>query len=193
MSSFRVRLRLPSSKQETLSLPNPVTIRALLEGIQPFVDVDITQIKLRLTYPPKALDLGSPSEWDRNVKSIGINNGEGLVVRIGSEPPSASEPTITPIASTTLEPTLATTSEAVPVQRKVFPSSNNPFVNANVERPITAVKPSPSTKANRAKSVQDEPPEIPVEGGTIVLRIMEDDNSCMYIHQRTLLMVGLTR
>jgi hypothetical protein len=43
---------------------------------------------------------------------------------------------------------------------------------------VTPVKPASPPK--RGPSVQDEPPEISVEGGTIVLRIMEDDNSCMY-------------
>lgn len=35
-------------------------------------------------------------------------------------------------------------------------------------------------KRSKGPSVQDEPPEVEIEGGTVVLRIMEDDNSCMY-------------
>ena len=169
MSTFRVRLRLPSSKQEILSLPSPVTIRALLEGIQPFVDVDMNQIRLRFAYPPKAIDVGSPTEWHRNVKEIGINNGEGLVVRIGGETTSSTsgdEPTQP-------EPPPPEPAQPVPVQPKVsFPNT------LSVGQPVTPVKPASPMK--RGPSVQDEPPEISVEGGTIVLRIMEDDNSCMY-------------
>jgi ubiquitin thioesterase OTU1 len=171
MSTFRVRLRLPSSKQETLSLPSPVTIQALLEGIQPFVDVDMNQIRLRLAYPPKAIDVGSPTEWHRNVKEIGINNGEGLVVRIGGEATSA-ESTSADIP-TQHEPPPPEPVQPVPVQQK--PSFPNTF---SVTQPVAPVKPASPVK--RGPSVQDEPPEISVEGGTVVLRIMADDNSCMY-------------
>jgi hypothetical protein len=172
-SSFRVRLRLPSSKQETLSLPTPVTIRALLERIQPFVEVDLTQIGLRLAYPPKAFDLGSPSEWDRNVKDIGINNGEGLVVIITEERPSTTtQPT---------PPSQPNVAEPVSVQPTKPKSSNLKVSFNNIEHPVTLAKSSSPSKRDRGPSVLEEPPEIPLDGGTIVLRIMEDDNSCMYI------------
>ena len=171
MSTFRVRLRLPSSKQETLSLPSPVTIRALLEAIQPLVDVDITQIRLRLAYPSKALELGNATEWHRNVKEIGINNGEGLFVRIADE--ATSTESTTGEAPPQPEPLPPVPVQPVPVQPKAsFP---NTF---SVDRPVTPVK--AKSPAKRGPPVLDEPPEIPVEGGTVVLRIMEDDNSCMY-------------
>ena len=79
MSSFRVRLRLPS-KQETLTLPPPVTIRNLLEAIQSFVGGEQSQISLRFGYPPKQVELGSEEEWDKDVGTIGIKNGETLIV-----------------------------------------------------------------------------------------------------------------
>ena len=114
---FRVRLRLPSSKQETLTLSRPVTIKSLLEGIQPFVNVDITQIGLRVAYPPKSLELGNPSEWDRNVKDIGINNGEGLVVRINAESSTGTEPTApaSPSLDSSKPPLVANAVPPVPV------------------------------------------------------------------------------
>lgn len=139
MSTFRVRLRLPSSKQETLSLPSPVTIRALLEGIQPLVDVELTQIRLRLAYPPKSLDLGSPTEWHRNVKEIGINNGEGLVVRIGGGETTSSESTTGDVPQPELSSPVPV--QPVPVQPKVFP---NTFA---ADRPVTPVKPPSLAKA----------------------------------------------
>jgi len=179
---FRVRLRLPSSKQETLTLPRPVTIQSLLEGIQPFVDVDMTQIGLRLAYPPKAIELGDPSKWGRNVKEIGINNGEGLVVRINSEstgtnptPPSSS---LTDSLKSPSVPDSAPPPPAVVVQPPVS-TAPNAFVMPRAERPQSPSK--SATPAKRGPSVPEEPPEIPLEGGTVVLRIMEDDNSCMYI------------
>src|SRR5271170_2536219 len=177
---FRVRLRLPSSKQETLTLPRPVTIKSLLEGIKPFVNVDITQIGLRVAYPPKSLELGDPSEWDRNVKEIGINNGEGLVVRIIAES-TATQPTA-PTSTSTVSSKSAPVADVAPPAAVVEPSMAtppNPFVMPRAERPQSPAK--RASPAKRGPSVQEEPPEVPLEGGTIVLRVMEDDNSCMYI------------
>ena len=174
MSLFRVRLRLPSSKQETLSLPGPVTIRSLLEGIQPFVDTDLAQIRLRLVYPPKALDLGDPSEWDRNVKAIGINNGEGIVVRIATE---SSEQTVEISEPATSQPVFMEPAKQSPPDSKPEQIS---FGKTKLERPISPVKPASSEKRKQRPFSQEEPPEIPVEGGYIVLRVMKDDNSCMY-------------
>jgi len=173
-----MRLRLPSSKQETLTLPQPVTIKSLLEGIQPFVNVDVTQIELRVAYPPKNIELGKPSEWNRNVKDIGINNGEGLVVRINAESTDTSSSGAPPSNVSTKAPSVPNVAAAVPVQQSVA-TPPNPFVMPRAERPQTPAK--RGLPATRGPSVQEEPPEVPLEGGTVVLRIMEDDNSCMYV------------
>lgn len=178
---FRLRLRLPSSKQETLTLPQPVTIKSLLEGIQPFVNVDITQIELRVAYPPKGLELGDPSEWDRNVKEIGINNGEGLVVRVNGES-TATPSTTTPAPPATSAvssnpPSVPNATPPAPVAQPSVATPPNPFVMPRAERPQSPAKRASPVK--RGLSVQEEPPEIPLDGGTVVLRIMEDDNSCM--------------
>jgi len=166
-SSFRVRLRLPSSKQETLALPQPVTIRALLEGIQPFVNVDVAKIGLRLTYPPKDLDLGSPDEWDRDVKEVGINNGEGLLVKVmEGESMPVTEKSVPAEKPRPAEPVEHVQPQAQPAPRSLKDSI--------LER-VTQLK-----SWGRGRQAKDEPPEIPVEGGSVVLRIMEDDNSCMY-------------
>lgn len=182
---FRVRLRLPSSKQETLSLARPVTIRALLQGIQPFVDADLTHIGLRFVYPPKQIDLGSTAEWDRNVKEIGINNGEGLVVRVttGEKSTEADSQPSAPIdTSATQEPI-----SVQPVKPK-FTTFQNLFVESKEEGHVSPAKSKSPARRDRGPSVQEEPPEIPVEGGSVVLRVMEDDNSCLYGFLMALLM-----
>jgi hypothetical protein len=172
LPAFRVRLRLPSSKQETLTLTRPVTVRALLEAIKPFVDVELSEIRLKLAYPPKSIDLGTPDQWDRNVSDVGISNGEGLVLTVSDKtnipPPSEAKPRTEPPVS------------VQPIKPIVAPFQN-PFEDmlAVEKRPLT---PSKSSSPAKRVRVNDEPPEIPVDGGTIVLRIMEDDNSCMYIH-----------
>jgi ubiquitin thioesterase OTU1 len=141
---FRVRLRLPSS-QETLTLENP-SIRTLLEAIRPFVEVDLSEIAVRFVYPPKPIDFGTPAEWDRSLATVGIKNGETLIV--------------------TTEKKLSTSStEAakVPVQMDVPPQQ---------------VPSAPSPQHSREESPEGE--QVPVDGGSVVLRVMADDNSCLY-------------
>lgn len=170
--SFRVRLRLPSSKQETLALSQPVTIRSLLEGIQPFVDVDPSKIELRLVYPPKQLDLGPPSQWDRDVKSVGINNGEGLVVSVGT---GNDETSLAP-SSSRLSPPPSKPADPTPAK-----AVQTPHLETVVERPRVSEKVMLQSSRARQVRLDDEPPEIDVEGGSVILRIMADDNSCLYI------------
>lgn len=170
-TSFRARLRLPSSKQAMLTLPQPVTIRALLEGIQPFVGVDLTQIGLRLAYPPKVIELGRPDEWKRTVDEVGINNGEGLVVTIVNETSNTQH--VSTSSPTTPQPV---PSEPAPVHPPSPPQTSMEQMN----RSVTPDRRDLSAKRYEAASIQEEPPEIPVEGGFVVPRIMEDDNSCMY-------------
>lgn len=171
---FRLRLRLPSSKQETLSLTRPITIRTLLEAIKPFVDVELSQISLKQTYPPKPINLGSPEEWDRDVSEIGISNGDGLVVSISENGISNEKKDIPPPSD--VKP--VKTEKAV---KPIVAPFQNPFggLLGAEKRPLTPTRAESPTPAKRSR-VDEEPPEIPVEGGTVVLRIMEDDNSCMY-------------
>jgi ubiquitin thioesterase OTU1 len=166
--SFRVRLRLPSSKQETLTLSQPATVRSLLEGIQPFVNVDPSQIELRFVYPSKLVDLGPASEWDRDVKSVGINNGEGLVVSVAQNKGTTvtqSDPPVPPPVSR-------------PIEHIAPPQTASPLIQNVVERPRSSER---MTRSSRRQKIEDEPPEIAVEGGSVILRIMADDNSCMYL------------
>lgn len=150
--SLRVRLRLPS-KQETLTLPTPVTVRTLLEGIQEFVGGELDQIGIKLGYPPKQVDL-NPEQWDMDVSALGIKNGESLIV--SAESTVAEKP-------------------AAPSPERTFTPSQDTFTKS-IPPASSRVRPS-------------EPPEIPVEGGSVVLRIMADDNSCMYILLHLLIQV----
>jgi hypothetical protein len=123
--------------------------------------------------------LGNPSEWDRNVKEIGINNGEGLVVRINADSSTETEPTApaSPSPVSSKSPPVANPVPPAPVVEPSMATPVNPFVMPRAERPQSPAK--RASPAKRGPSVQEEPPEIPLEGGTIVLRVMEDDNSCM--------------
>ena len=195
--SFRVRLRLPSSKQETLTLQPPVTIRTLLDAIAAFLDNAAPEtIELRLSYPPKMVDIGGPGEWERDVRDVGINNGEGLIVKV-REGGATDAATATTTATSSLVPDGALASNAAPLaSRGGHPATapapvNVPPRGASPSKPAAAMGQTNSTadrsplgvnsSARRGSPLKtDEPPEIEVEGGSVVLRIMEDDNSCMF-------------
>lgn len=189
---FRVRVRLPTSKQETLTLQRPVTIKSLLEGIQPFVNVELNQIGIKIAYPSKVVELGGPESWDREVKDVGINSGESLVITIQENDTSTTAATTQPstsFAATDLSGGRVSTPVQKPSTAMEEPISVQPvklrtttFDSMTAEKRPSNLSPSnTSSPAKRSKgpSVQDEPPEVEIEGGTIVLRIMEDDNSCM--------------
>jgi len=193
--SFRVRLRLPSSKQEILTLQPPVTIRTLLDAIAPFLDnVPAETIELRLSYPPKTVEIGGPAEWGRDVRDVGINNGQGLIVKVCEIPTDAATPK--PTATSSSVPGHALADNAAPLtSRGGLPAAATAPVNlpprgtspskpsATMGQTSSAVRSSPrvNSPARRGSPLRkDEPPEIELEGGSVVLRIMEDDNSCMF-------------
>jgi hypothetical protein len=130
--------------------------------------------------------LGSPSEWDRNVKAIGINNGESIIVRIATE---SSEQTVEISEPAMSQPVFMEPAKKDPPDSKPEQIS---FGKTKVERPITPVKTASSKNPNE-RPLNEETPEIPVEGGYIVLRVMKDDNSCMYYSLKMLLTTGLRR
>src|SRR5579859_3239172 len=196
---FRARVRLPSSKQETLVLTRPVTIRGLLTSIHSLIeDVEISQIGLKIAYPSKAVDLGSPETWDRDITDIGIKNGQVLMVTISEETntetpqPNASvsarslsglvqSPTSTPVQTPSAPMPEPISVQPLKPRRPSFPESFG--AKPTAEKRPSNMSPTTSSPTKRMKgvSVQDELPEVEIEGGTIVLRVMEDDNSCMYL------------
>src|SRR5579859_3353595 len=205
---FRVRVRLPTSKQETLTLTRPVTINSLLEGIQPFVNVDVTQIGIKIAYPSKVIDLGPPETWNRQVNEVGINSGESLAITILENGTANTTTTTTTQGNTstamtgtsvdgTATPVLKPSTpmqepiSVQPVKPRIVATLDNKFGTtttapaAPAEKRPSNLSPARKTgspaKRSKGPSVQDEPPEVEIEGGTIVLRIMEDDNSCMYL------------
>ena len=196
--SFRVRLRLPSSKQEILTLQPPVTIRTLLDAIAPFLDnVPAETIELRLSYPPKTVEIGGPAEWGRDVRDVGINNGQGLIVKVREIPTDAA--THKPTATSSSMPADALAGSTAPLaSRGRLPATatapvNGPPRGTSPPKPAVAmgqtsssatpVRSSPPviSPARRGSPLKkNEPPEVELEGGSVVLRIMEDDNSCMF-------------
>jgi len=174
MSLLRLRLRLPDSKQVNVSLTGPVSIETLLQAIQPHVNADPAQISLRIAYPPKELDLGSPDTWGRDVSEIGLKTGESLIVGIKEK--TTVQDTNTQPAHAVSAPTQPEPTPMLPMQRE---KKDSKFDSLFSQETSDWVAP-PKERPRGGPSVAEQPPEIPVEGGSIILRVMEDDNSCLF-------------
>jgi len=174
MATLRFRLRLPDSKQVNVTLTRPVSIETLLQAIQPHINVDPAQISLRIAYPPKELDLGSPDTWGRDVGDIGLKTGESLIVgtkekaTVSVTNPQPAPPEATPVQP---EPT-----PMLPMQREKKESTFDSLFSQETSDWVAPPKERPSG----GPSVAEQPPEISVEGGSIILRVMADDNSCLF-------------
>ncbi|KAK2747303.1 ubiquitin-specific protease otu1 [Myotisia sp. PD_48] len=149
---MRIRVRGPSG-QSTISLEDTATVQELSQHI-----ADVTSLShydVRYGYPPKPLEL---EKLDPNSQLIHIGvklHGEQLIVNNRDDSTNhAQTPTST---STPLPP--ATKAKAKPTPRQ-----------------------SPLSLTRKQTDVGNDPPEIPSpeHGGMVVLRIMPDDNSCLF-------------
>ena len=149
---MRIRVRGPSGVS-TITLEPSQTIGSLKSAIQEATSVP--DFDLRYGYPPKPLDI---TELDAGTKlsDSGMQlDGEQLIV--------------TP--------------------REIQSKLENPVKAQDHIPPSKAVKPLPMQNnqgllplERKQTGVENDPPELPLpsHGGTLVLRVMPDDNSCMF-------------
>ena len=166
---MRVRIRGPAG-QAAISFSQTATV----EDLRPQITekTSISNFDLKYGYPPRPLSL---SDYADTVKlsDIGIKlDGEQLIV--SEITPSTSEPLDS-------SPSQISANKAANQSSAVTPS---PFSFADVG----AAPPSPTRKTNKPLSLSRKPtasldaPELPLpsHASTLVLRIMPDDNSCLF-------------
>lgn len=167
--AIRLRIRGPNG-QSTVSLDDTATVHTLKQEISRVTSLDLFEVKLG--YPPQKLDL---SQYEPSLPlsqtNVKLNGEQLLVTRLESAqsiPPSKeqleSKDSRTQQRPKSLVPAPAAPSSAA---QKVGPSKSS-------SAPLSL-----SRKQNKEMS---DPPEIfvPEVGGTLVLRIMPDDNSCLF-------------
>ncbi|BGP22766.1 ubiquitin-specific protease otu1 [Rhodotorula toruloides] len=110
--------------------------------------------ELRHGYPPKLLDPNTPSE--STLKSLGITSGEAFVVSEGSAEPAASTSSFT-----------ASSSQPRAVSSSVVPSP----APTRAQQPIA--RPKPEAAGSGGQYVE-------TGGGFLCLRVIPDDNSCLF-------------
>ena len=153
---MRFRARHPDGRQAVIVLDDTATISNLRMKIQSSLHLsafDLSQSELKYGFPPKSLKLDDfPDSTSISAAEINLNN-ESVQVIPPSQPPPAQQPNTKNAQTSRIS--------------QPAPSSSNP-----------TTRPSPKKPSNPGQ----EPPEIslPSESATLVLRVMPDDNSCLF-------------
>lgn len=156
---MRIRIRGPAG-QSTVTLESGATVETLKKTIA--TETSLTSFDIKYGYPPQALALEKYSSTqlltDLDVKL----NGEQLIVSQTEKAPTASQSSPAQSASAA-GPSSSSSSRSVDAQQ-----------TKHEQQPLSLTR-----KQNEEMS---DPPEVPIPdlGGTLVLRIMPDDNSCLF-------------
>ncbi|OAX81150.1 hypothetical protein ACJ72_04509 [Emergomyces africanus] len=166
---MRIRIRGPSG-QSTISLHENATIRDLQALISE--KTALASYDIKYGYPPKQLDLGQ-LDSTRPIAEIGTNlDGEQLIIS-KKEDESA---TGTPVSlSQQQQQHRSFTTDTTNQNDSNGAAQTSPSAQRDISKPLSLAR-----KQNT--DIENDPPEIPSpeHGGTVVLRIMPDDNSCLF-------------
>ena len=178
---MRIRIRGPAG-QAAISLPESATIKDL--GAQIIERTSISTFDLKYGYPPRPLLLSDYTETTK-LSDIGIKiDGEQLIV--SETTPSASKQQV-PSANGLAKPLDKSSSEPSVVEARKFSSADAPssfsFADVGAAPPSSTRKTNkPLSLSRKPTSASSDPPELPLpsHASTLVLRIMPDDNSCLF-------------
>lgn len=164
---MRIRIRGPSGKTSIISLGSSATIETLREAIT--AETTLSAFEIKHGFPPKTLDLQQyPSTSLLSELDVKLN-GEQLTVNATTSSTSQDKSEANRAAKTSDE-----NQKSHPLESKAPQSKPKPKPQQSPAAPLAL-----SRKKNPA---MDDPPEVflPEAGGTLVLRIMPDDNSCLF-------------
>jgi ubiquitin thioesterase OTU1 len=162
---MRFRLRGPNGTH-TVSLDENATINDLCAKITELTELIVYDLKSG--FPPKTMDISQFSSEAKIVDTgLKLNNEQIIVASKDLPDVKFAKPTASHSASMTNSP--SSSSNSMPPKKPTAKSSG--LANANL--------PSLQRKAN---DVESDPPSVPIpsRGGRMVLRVMEDDNSCLF-------------
>ena len=154
-SIMHLRIRGPAG-QSVLTLGSGATIQDLQQSISE--KTGIADFEVKYGYPPRSLELDVPKSLLLSQLGVPLD-GEQLIVSQKSPPPSQQD-AVSPRQSG------SQTSHAMPMNNDIYQPPPIP----------TATKPLPRHAS------ADDPPELPLRthDSTLLLRIMPDDNSCLF-------------
>lgn len=171
---MRLRIRGPAG-QASVAFPATATVGDLLTQITE--QTSLSNFDLKYGYPPKSLSLENHDSKER-LLDIGVKlDGEQLIV-------SKTTTAANNLTSSVKEMSGASNSgtDAVSPNNNVTPLSSFSFAGVGTSLKPTAQK-QPESKADRQPPPKNmDAPELPMEthSSTLVLRVMPDDNSCLF-------------
>lgn len=172
---MRIRVRGPDG-QSTLSIADTATVGDLVSQLSKATSID--RLEVKYGYPPQPLQLDQ-FEVSTKLSDTGIRiDGEQFIVSRASDATKAASQTQE--AQETKAPlNKASTSQNSEALSSNFsfagvgsPPPNSTRQSSSVNKPLALTRKAPST----------EPPEVPLpsHAATVILRIMPDDNSCLF-------------
>lgn len=167
---IRFRIRGPGG-QSTASLDDNATVGVLRSQIRELTSLSTFDVKYG--YPPKPLQLDHLAD-DVLLTELDIKlNGEQLLVtRAEGSQTTQSTTSTSPVKQS------VTTSQA-DVSKPAKPQQD---ARARSSKTSLTETPAPLSLARKSRKEMSDPPEVfvPDLGGTLVLRVMPDDNSCLF-------------
>lgn len=207
---MRFRIRGPTG-QSVVSLSDEATVGDLNTAITKATSLSVFDVKIG--YPPKALDLDQLNPGKR-LSDLGIKlNGEQLLCAsreqgstkksnndseqkgLISDSPNKQQPQAGSSKQHDRGRNAASSSTSNFSFGDLGPGSSNATGSKSAKSAATKSSPAANltlTRKSNADTLND-PPEIvlPEHGGTLVLRIMPDDNSCLFRAIASAIMPGL--
>ncbi|KAK9457569.1 hypothetical protein V1511DRAFT_493994 [Dipodascopsis uninucleata] len=152
---MRLRAKLPSSSSEILTLPDDATVENLIASLLNIPEIsDASSFECRTGFPPKIVDLSNSMML---LKEVGILNGDQITVTTTSGDVASSNEGV--------QGSSQTESAALPDEIKHLISG----INTSTVTP------------RREPDDKKGPPEVRLgPDNVVVLRVMEDDNSCLF-------------
>ena len=190
---MRIRLRAPSG-QSVINIDETATVKDLQAQISK--ETSLQSFDVKYGYPPKALPLEQYKPTDQ-LSSLDVKlNGESLIISSKERRPSrsageaSSSQTSSSAAASTPSSSQKSQGDSQSSQSTTKSGGGFSFGGVGVAPEPERSKPPPPSKPaaaplslNRKQTgVESDPPEVPLAemGGTLVLRIMPDDNSCLF-------------
>ena len=176
---MRVRIRGPSGKSSTATLDDAATIETLQRTIT--IETSLSAFEVKYGYPPKTLQLDQ-YPLSKLLSELDVKlNGEQLIV-------NNSESSSTEDTTPSIQHVSASDGKKTSFAPLAGPSGDK---HSTSSPPSGSTKPTPKSQkppaaplslARKQNAEMSDPPEvfIPDLGGTLVLRIMPDDNSCLF-------------
>ncbi|KIW11040.1 hypothetical protein PV08_10339 [Exophiala spinifera] len=175
---MRVRLRGPSGKSTTVTLDDTATVESLRNTVT--AETSLSSFEIKYGYPPKTLMLDQYPP-NKLLSELDVKlSGEQLIINSteAASRKTTTEPSQTFQHSEKDNHSSGRVAELPTSHTGSSHSSSTKEQNREVKKASSAPL-SLTRKENKAMS---DPPEIflPDLGGSLVLRIMPDDNSCLF-------------